>query len=1649
MFSRAKIKYYLPAIVTAIVGLIISSLAAYFQYQTNTDRVHRELANTSSAIIKQTAERMELYSTHMYGMRSAAIAMGLENVGQSFVNNYINDADLKSRFPGIQAIGIARRVTPSQENSFLAQIRAGGNSKFKIRQFAPNYQSRYIIQFVEPPNQENFDFGTDLASDESFQLAATLAAQTGQSIITPPITWDGKNNNLSRSSIIFLPIYYPGASLKNSTERFNSVWGWVCAYVSLGNIFENEKFTTGEAGVSIADTVPKKSIFIYKNNIDPSEADEKPVINIIDKSILGRNWVFTIEENKNFIGKLNLMQPWLIFLIFITITILTTLKIVDHKKRLLASHISSEQNAILAAIVENSADAIIGESLSGKVISWNNAAQKLFNYTEAEALGAELQDLIFFESKPFAGRMRVQQAVEDAGASVSSSRDTVLKHRAGHPIDVHLSIGLLKNKKDEVTGIANLIQDIRERKKAERSLQEMHQQLEHRVEMRTVELDKARNDLQTVLDAVPSMIGYWDRNLNNKIANKAYTSWYYNAGADHLSSGGERVQTLWAANEEPIRNVLLGKPQQFEKLIKRPDSDIKKHTMVNLLPDMVGGKTVGFYAVLHDIDDAVKARISLLAERERLNNIIEGTHVGTWEWNIQTGEMHINEQWAATLGYELSELTPTTINTWTDRIHPDDTAQSAELLQSHFVEERGHYSCESRMRHKRGHWVWIQTRGRILSHTEGGAPEWMYGTQQDITTHKNNELEMARIAGLLRSILQAATQMAIIATDRDGTMTVFNSGAEHLLGYKPEDLVGVTAPTMLLLQEELQVRREELRKEYRQNVEGFDVLTMQANRTGAEEREWTFVRKDTSLVPVKLTVTTIHSESGDTIGYLAIAQDISQRRQIEATLLKAKASAEANSRAKSMFLANMSHEIRTPMNAVIGVSHLLESSNLDDQQRRLLSKLQIAGRSLLGIINDVLDLAKIEAGELQVENIPFSPRNIVKDVLTLFEVQAQAKGLALESFVSDDISDMLLGDSNRLRQILTNLVSNAIKFTERGSVSIHALATRQDNGTLLINWHIKDTGAGISEEVLSRLFTPFNQADASTTRRYGGTGLGLSIVRQLAQLMGGDAYVTSQLGVGSVFGAKIPFTQVQSVAQPVARELSNAPSMRVFVVDDAEDSRQALAAACHSLGWQTRIMCSSEDLIEEIHRCAREKIDLPDAMLVDWQMPGIDGLAAILQLAGEFAPEQLPTALIVSAHSRDEINALDHNHMVDEILVKPVNATDLFNAVNKGVAKRTGKTQWVDQVDNTNFVEGKALENIHILVVDDSDINLEIARLLLEREGATVQTAVNGLEALTVLQKTHTAFDAVLMDVQMPVMDGYEASRRIRAELGLGQLPVLALTAGALNEERQRAEAAGMNGFLTKPLDPRLMVQTLRQAIANSGKQPLVAAPTSPSPHADASAKWPRIAGVHSGTASKQLGGDSQLFLRLLNRMLHEFSGDFEATSTPPSEADLPSLIARMHKLRGSAGNLGVKDIHLLAGDIEQSLRSKSSWESVLPKMTRLNQSLHALVAAAAPFFAEQEAKTKTQTQLAGSGDAGVQNTASPEDIAAAVAKLAPLYSLLEQQDMEAMMELERVSEHVLVCGGAELATQLQAAVDLLDFAAAHKLLAQKLKQVG
>ena len=1621
------------------LGALISGLLAWHQKERNFSSAQSAFEALSGTVLEQLSERMRLYEYGLRGARGTVLTAGENGINHRLFSQYSRTRDVDAEFPGARGFGFIRRVPKANEQAFVREERADGRPDFTVRAFSAHDQERFVIEYIEPTERNGPALGLDIGSEANRRQAALSALQTGKATITAPITLVQTTGETQRSLLFLLPIYRGGATPPTIDEREDKGFGWSFTPLALKEVLTDFDIGKRHYDIAISDiTNAAQPEHIFASS-PPETRQKAPFSQTLESEMFGRLWRVDVTARPSFATSLGQLQPTSVLAAgLLTSTLLTMLIGALQLGRARERHNALQQGQ-LATIVENSADAIVGEYTGGGIVIWNSAAARLFGFSPEQASGKNIRDLIVPRDL---AEEDAQLIAEVHAAGTKAAFDTVRLNSAGEAIAVSVTAGAIRDEHGRIVGVAKLIRDIRERMAAEHQLREFAATLDQQVKDRTAELELARHDLQTVLDSVPSMIGYWDQHLRNRVANRAYTNWF---GVDPDALTGKSMpellgDKLFELNRPHVEAALRGEIQRFERSIPRPDGAGMRHSLANYLPDVVDGEVLGFYVIVHDITEIVESRQTIARERERLAHIIEGTNVGTWEWNVKTGDIIVNERWADMMGYALAELQPVSIQTWTERSHPEDLLAAQELLQEHFEGKEAQYQSVVRMRHKQGHWVWVQSRGRVFTHTAEGDPEWMFGTHQDISATKVAEERLQNVVAMLEGMLRAATETAIIATDHAGTITLFNTGAEKMLGYTAREMVGVSTPAPLHVPHEVIAYGQELSEKYGRPVQGFEVFVHEAEHLGFEIREWTYVRKDGSHFRVQLAVNTIRDTAGDVIGYLGMAQDMTERHKQDQRLRDAKVEAEAANAAKSMFLANMSHEIRTPMNAVLGVAHLLADTPLDDDQKHLLAKLQIAGRSLLGIINDVLDLSKIEAGEMRTERVPFQLPELATELLQLYGAQAGAKGVELQMQVASDVPPVVLGDPTRLRQVLSNLISNAIKFTQHGTVAVAVArgpALPMVGEEVWVHFSVRDTGEGIAEDARQRLFTPFVQADATTTRRFGGTGLGLSIVKNLVQLMGGDVSVRSTLGEGSEFQVHLPLTVSSEAALPMTATEVHA-GLNVMVVDDSDNDRSELARLCRAFGWRTTECRSGGEMVRQMQEWVDRNDRLPDALLVDWQMPEMDGIQALHQVAAHLPAPDLPATLVISAHEREQIAALEGAYIVNCILTKPVNASTLFNAVNASVAKNTGLPHHVMASTQLNQLHGQWLEGLHLLLVDDSDINLEVAKRLLERQGARVQTCVNGQEALNALATPGALFDAVLMDVQMPVMDGYEATTRIRSDLNMQRLPVIALTAGALSEERRRADAAGMNHFLTKPLDPTLLVRTVRTAVATARGADLPLLQGNAERRAAAKQSWPEIAGIVSDDAAYRLQGDAGLFLGLLERLLREHATGLPALDASATAADREALTARVHKLRGSAGMLGALALHAKATELENELRNGDNDHKARTLLNATNTALEQLQEAAPPVIAAfRAAATTTGAPSRSDTDPGAASATRQKTEQG----LDSLHDMLMNQELAAMDSFDALAADLTHSMDAATLGALRDAIHSLQFANAATIL--------
>jgi signal transduction histidine kinase/CheY-like chemotaxis protein len=648
------------------------------------------------------------------------------------------------------------------------------------------------------------------------------------------------------------------------------------------------------------------------------------------------------------------------------------------------------------------------------------------------------------------------------------------------------------------------------------------------------------------------------------------------------------------------------------------------------------------------------------------------------------------------------------------------------------------------------------------------------------------------------------------------------------------------------------------------------------------------------------------------------------------------AAAEAATQAKANFLANMSHEIRTPMNAVLGLAYLLERSPLPLDAMELVRKIRIAGRSLQGIINDILDYSKIESGHLQVEHVPFLLDNVMDNVATVMSSTAGDKEVELVVGSHPQGVNQLVGDALRIEQVLINLTGNAIKFTEHGHVSVTVSVLQAEGDRATLRFSVRDTGIGIPPDKQKELFQPFVQADSSTTRRFGGTGLGLAISRKLVALMGGDMGLTSEPGVGSHFWFDIPLevSSDHTVVIPEMRGLS------VLVADDNPIALETIRVTATGLGWTAHTAVSGVGAVElaQTTPC--------DVVILDWKMPQMDGLEAAEKIHEHFGEQSRPIILMVTAYSRDALRSEPRSALVDDVLAKPITSSSLYNTVARVQAARQGLIPM-----NTHEAQER-LQGLRMLVVDDSDINRDVAQRIFASEGAQVQLANDGKQAVDWLLAHPSEVDVVLMDIQMPVMDGYEATRCIRANPVLAKLPVVALTAGAMKSQELAAKEAGLDGYIAKPFDvDEAIALILRLTGSASGAAPAskgsgvqtapVAKPLPQPQRLKTEPQWPGL-NVQQGLS---IWKDTAAY----QQHLRKFAAQHQGAPTALRQGSREEAQALSHKIKGTAGNLALTQVSQAAAEVNRLLVANESTDDALVRFEAAWDTALASIAQYAP----------------------------------------------------------------------------------------------------
>jgi two-component system, sensor histidine kinase and response regulator len=661
-------------------------------------------------------------------------------------------------------------------------------------------------------------------------------------------------------------------------------------------------------------------------------------------------------------------------------------------------------------------------------------------------------------------------------------------------------------------------------------------------------------------------------------------------------------------------------------------------------------------------------------------------------------------------------------------------------------------------------------------------------------------------------------------------------------------------------------------------------------------------------------------------GLIGLLVDISDQKRVAEELRVAKGKAEEATEMKSMFLANMSHEIRTPMNAIIGLSHLALKTQLTSKQQDYVSKVHNAGTSLLAIINDILDFSKIEAGKLDIETTDFKLDEVISSVTTLTAQKAHEKGLEFLAHVAPGIPEQLLGDPLRLGQILTNFVNNAVKFTERGEIRMNIEQIERTGEKVQLKFSVRDSGIGMTREQSAKLFQPFTQADMSTTRKHGGTGLGLTICRRLVELMGGRIWLESEPGIGSTFY----FTVWLGVGEAREKAKIIPPrlhELRVLVVDDNPTACEILQEPLVTIAARVDVVASGKEALVAIKK--HDATDPYDIVFMDWRMPGMDGLQASRHIKSDETLNHPPAIVLVTAFGRDEVREEAERLRLDGFLLKPITKSMIVDMLMNIFA-----TDMAGAAAAAAGGHEARLRGARILLVEDNDINQQVAMELLEGAGATVKIANNGREAVETLSQgaQPPPFDIVLMDLQMPEMDGYQATTKLRSDSRFSQLPIIAMTAHATIEERERCLVTGMNDHISKPIDPDNLFETVgrfyKPAVTTASERsagvPEAKQSRTEGDRIPEAVDLPSLIGLDAKDGLARVAGNRKLYLKLLHQFVEQQGGVLGEISAALTRGDTALAERLAHTLKGVAGNIGAKATQSAAGTLEKAIRDRT-----------------------------------------------------------------------------------------------------------------------------
>nr|WP_232924326.1 PAS domain S-box protein [Pseudomonas cichorii] len=1418
---------------------------------------------------------------------------------------YSQTRDINKEFPGARGFGFIRRVAVEDEALFLTRARADGKKDFNIRELSPNTGERYVIQYIEPVDRNLSAIGLDIASQDTRRQAALSAMKTGSTTLSGPITLVQESGKPQQSVLILLPVYESSKTPEDEQKRESSCIGWSYAPLVISDVLAGLNIDPKKLAITLNDITESNdsSPFYTTDSPHHDTPDEIEVEKTIQ--LYGRIWKLTTAAHSAFADSLNLTSPRSVMVSGLLISVLLALLASLIEMAFIRRRQFSSQQAQISAIVESSADAIIGKDLQGKITSWNHGAEIMFGYSPEEAIGNTIQELITPDTH--------NQEETEILATISSgnrftNHHTARRHKDGHFIDVSVSISPIFAPGGSVAGASKTVRNISEQKAAEARIHELNADLERQVSERTIELENLNVLLGSILESASEIsVVVTDTQGIVKIFNHgAQNMLGYSAdevvdrmtpGLFHLESEVlERQSELSAQFHKPIEGI-----RTFVEIAEQQGSETREwtyvrkdtsHLTVSLSVTVVrnlGGTIAGYLGIATDITSrkAFEKELasSLATTRAILATAVNPVITLDGEGMLKT----YNPAAEHAFGYGCAELESINATTLMPKLFTEQGLVPTSDFLTRLCIENYNSGQEVEVLRKDGSSYPAQMSLGIMDSSE----EPMFVAIVADLTEQRRQRDKILAAHDHTTLAAEVANLGIWNWDLVKARLEFNDQMYMLYALPPD------------------LQHGGLKYEHwRARVHPDDIEETELKLNNAILGIGIYDPIFRALLPngeirfIQAAARVHYDSTGAATRITGINLDITEERTLQTSLREAKDLADAASAAKSSFLANMSHEIRTPMNAVLGMLHLVKQTDLNMRQQDYITKAHSAATSLLGLLNDILDYSKVESGKLTLDPHAFAVDSLLQELSTVLSGNQNGKDVEIMYDLDYNIPGVLIGDRMRLQQILINLAGNALKFTPQGQITIGIREVLRKPESIRLCISVKDTGIGISEAQQNIIFDGFTQAEASISRRFGGTGLGLVISRRLVELMGGKLQVDSTLGKGSCFWFEIDLTidsnhSLIDLCAPLKKTLN------ILIVDDNQESAVSLTQMVTALGWQVDCVNSGSKAVAQV-RNAHSKNKHYDIVLMDWKMPELDGLETAQIIQGM---TDKPRIIMITAFGR-EVLAQEQNNLTSvfsDVLTKPVTPSQLSIAITRSLNTPAANSH------PASDRKKKRLEGVRVLVVEDNSLNRQVASELLAAEGAIVAMAGGGLEGVQAVLQSRHPFDAVLMDMQMPDMDGLEATHRIREDKRFTTLPILAMTANVTLDDQVACLKAGMNDHIAKPIDNERLVSCLLSHISD------VTPPLRDEPVSSLSS---RSAVEEKEYILVRFGNNTSLIKQVLSNFLPNTENQLTALEKALADQNRPSILDLLHTLKGSASTMGAKSLSELAAASEKLLKS-------------------------------------------------------------------------------------------------------------------------------